>query len=93
MIWLEIKALLGADVQVTQLQYQGLLPHSSLRRRASEGERPEVRDGEAELEDGVGREEGERGVQLSALGLREGWERKKGGEYSNKISKQSKPAI
>lgn len=75
-IRLKVRALLGSDIQVTQLQHQVLLPHGPLGRRASEGVRPEVRDGEAELEDGVGREEGERGVQLTALSLRDGWERR-----------------
>lgn len=67
---LEVRGLLVLQLQLHQLQHQGLVPHRPLGGRPALGERPQVRDGEAEAEDGVGREEGEGGVQLAALGLR-----------------------
>lgn len=66
---LEVGGLLMLQLQLHQLQHQGLLPHRPLGRRPALRERPQVGYGEAKLEDGVGGEEGEGGAQLTALGL------------------------
>ncbi len=67
---LEVWGLLVLQLQLRQLQHQGLLPHGPLGRRSTLREGPQVGYGEAKPEDGVGGEEGEGGAQLTALGLR-----------------------
>lgn len=68
---LEVWRLLVLQLQLCQLQHQGLAPHCPLGRRSTLWERPQVRYGEAKDKDSMGGEEGERGAQLHALGLRE----------------------
>lgn len=72
MLFLEVRGLLVLQLQLSQLQYQRLLPHCSLGRRLSVGEGPQVRYGETEDKDSVGGEEGEGGVHFHTLDLRGG---------------------
>lgn len=72
MLFLEVWGLLVLQLQLSQLQYQRLLPHCSLGRRSSVGEGPQVGYGEAEDKDGVGGEEGEGGAHFHTLDLRGG---------------------
>lgn len=59
---LEVRGLLVLQLQLRQLQHQGLLPHCPLGWRSTLGERPQVGYGEAKDKDGVGGEEGEGGA-------------------------------
>lgn len=70
LLGLEVWGLLVLQLQLRQLQHQGLLPHCPLGRRSTLRERPQVGYGETKPEDGVGGEKGEGGAQLAALGLR-----------------------
>lgn len=71
-VFLEVRGLLMLQLQLSQLQYQRLLPHCSLGRRSSVGGWPQVGYGEAKDKDGVGGEEGEGGAHFHTLALRGG---------------------
>lgn len=62
LLTLEVRGLLVLQLQLRQLQYQGLLPHCPLGRRSTLRERPQVGYGEAKDKNSVGGQEGERGA-------------------------------
>lgn len=67
---LEVWGLLVLQLQLRQLQHQGLRPHRPLSWRSALGERPQVGYGEAKDKDGVGGDKGEGGAKLNVLDLR-----------------------
>lgn len=67
---LEVRGLLVLQLQLRQLQHQGLRPHRPLSWWSALGGRSQVWYGEAEDKDGVGGEKGEGGAKLNVLDLR-----------------------
>lgn len=70
LLTLQVWGLLVFQLKLCHLQHQGLLPHRPLGRRPTLWEGPQVRYGETKSEDGVRRQEGEGGAELSAVSLR-----------------------
>lgn len=67
---LQVQGLLVLQLQLCQLQHQRLLPHCPLGWWPTQRGRPQVWDGEAKSEHGVGGQEGEGRAKFDALGLR-----------------------
>ena len=66
---LQVRTVLGAQLQVGQLQAERLAPDGPLAGGAAEGRGAEVRDGEAELQDRVRGKHREGGADLKVLRL------------------------